>query len=66
MALWIVVGLLVVAAVVGWVRRAAAPPIMRQRVNAGSDRYFAERDRAGGESSASGEPFDGDGGGDDD
>ena len=60
---FIVPGLLVVAGVIWWVRRAAEPPIMRQRVNAGSDRYFAERDRP--EGSDGGDAWDGDDGDDD-
>jgi hypothetical protein len=67
MAVLIVAGLLLVAAVIWWVRRVTEPPIMRQRVNAGSDRYFAERDRAGSDSGDSGGLWDSDGaGGDDD
>jgi hypothetical protein len=41
------VAVVALGAAVWWVvERAGEPPIMRRRVNAGSDRYLADRDRA--------------------
>jgi hypothetical protein len=66
MGVLIVAGLLLVAAGIWWFLRVTEPPIVRQRVNAGSDRHFAGRDRASSDSSESGGLWDGDDGGDDD
>jgi len=60
MGVLVAAGVLLVAAAAWGFHRATEPPIMRRRVNAGSDRYLAERDREGGD--ASGGDWDGDDG----
>ena len=34
--------------IIGWLERQVGAPIMRERINKGSDKFFAEEDRNGG------------------